>query len=218
MVPDSVCYVLSAVEGCLKRMHSSNLRSSTSSSQVQCRYYTLLHVHPALERNLKQLACPHRIPSCLDTLNTTLTILTTTFPVPHPLNPRPFPQIASNEVSEPLAEAGITRTQLEAALAEVRKTSGAGPINSETGDANFEALSKYGTDLTERAPRADPVIGRDDEIRRVVRVLCRRTKNNPVLIGEPGVGKTAIVEGLAQRIVKVGNGGCRRGRWVGEGG
>lgn len=74
--------------------------------------------------------------------------------------------------------------------------------NPLAGDENFEALTKYGTDLTAMAARLDPVIGRDDEIRRVVRVLARRTKNNPVLIGEPGVGKTAIVEGLAQRIVK----------------
>ena len=67
----------------------------------------------------------------------------------------------------------------------------------------FEALEKYGKDLTQHARdgKLDPVIGRDAEIRRVVQVLCRRTKNNPVLIGEPGVGKTAVVEGLAQRIV-----------------
>jgi ATP-dependent Clp protease ATP-binding subunit ClpB len=62
-------------------------------------------------------------------------------------------------------------------------------------------LKKYGRDLVEMAGKLDPVIGRDDEIRRVVRILSRRTKNNPVLIGEPGVGKTAVVEGLAQRIV-----------------
>jgi ATP-dependent Clp protease ATP-binding subunit ClpB len=74
-------------------------------------------------------------------------------------------------------------------------------IDSASADANFEALAKYGTDLTANAARLDPVIGRDDEIRRVVRILSRRTKNNPVLVGEPGVGKTAIVEGLAQRIV-----------------
>ena len=74
-------------------------------------------------------------------------------------------------------------------------------VDSASADANWEALSKYGTDLTANAARLDPVIGRDDEIRRVVRILARRTKNNPVLVGEPGVGKTAIVEGLAQRIV-----------------
>ncbi|EFJ51248.1 hypothetical protein VOLCADRAFT_57497 [Volvox carteri f. nagariensis] len=110
--------------------------------------------------------------------------------------------IATPEVSESLAEAGVSRAQLESALQEVRKTGGNGPLNSPTADANFDALCKYGTDMTANAARADPVIGRDDEIRRVVRVLCRRTKNNPVLIGDPGVGKTAIVEGLAQRIVK----------------
>ncbi|KAG2488370.1 hypothetical protein HYH03_013059 [Edaphochlamys debaryana] len=110
--------------------------------------------------------------------------------------------IGAPEVSEALTEAGLTKAQIESALEDVRKASGGGPVNSETGDANFDALAKYGTDMTANAARADPVIGRDDEIRRVVRVLCRRTKNNPVLIGEPGVGKTAIVEGLAQRIVK----------------
>lgn len=66
----------------------------------------------------------------------------------------------------------------------------------------MDALGKYGIDLTAKAAHLDPVIGRDDEIRRIIRVLCRRTKNNPCLIGEPGVGKTAVVEGLAQRIVK----------------
>jgi ATP-dependent Clp protease ATP-binding subunit ClpB len=75
-------------------------------------------------------------------------------------------------------------------------------IDSKSGDANYEALAKYGTDLTANAAHLDPVIGRDDEIRRVIRILSRRTKNNPVLVGEPGVGKTAIAEGLAQRIVK----------------
>ncbi|GIL83035.1 hypothetical protein Vretimale_8548 [Volvox reticuliferus] len=110
--------------------------------------------------------------------------------------------IAASDVAEALSEAGVSKGQLESALAEVRQASGNGPVDSQTADANFDALSKYGTDLTANAARADPVIGRDDEIRRVVRVLCRRTKNNPVLIGEPGVGKTAIVEGLAQRIVK----------------
>lgn len=105
-------------------------------------------------------------------------------------------------VAEALAEAGVNRAQVESELAAARKTQGSAPISSQTGDENFEALTKYGTDLTANAAHLDPVIGRDDEIRRVVRVLARRTKNNPVLIGEPGVGKTAIVEGLAQRIVK----------------
>jgi ATP-dependent Clp protease ATP-binding subunit ClpB len=87
-----------------------------------------------------------------------------------------------------------------AALAEVRGTR---RVTSQNPEDTFEALEKYGRDLTEaaRAGKLDPVIGRDDEIRRVVQVLSRRTKNNPVLIGEPGVGKTAVVEGLAQRIV-----------------
>lgn len=75
-------------------------------------------------------------------------------------------------------------------------------VENATGDTNFQSLKKYGRDLVEDAGKLDPVIGRDDEIRRVVRILSRRTKNNPVLIGEPGVGKTAVVEGLAQRIVR----------------
>jgi ATP-dependent Clp protease ATP-binding subunit ClpB len=99
-----------------------------------------------------------------------------------------------------LAEAGVTRDAALAALAEVR---GRTRVTSENPEATFQALERFGRDLTEqaRAGKLDPVIGRDDEIRRVIQVLSRRTKNNPVLIGEPGVGKTAIVEGLAQRIV-----------------
>ena len=75
-------------------------------------------------------------------------------------------------------------------------------VTSPDAEGTYEALSKFGRDLTEMAERGklDPVIGRDEEVRRVIQVLSRRTKNNPVLIGEPGVGKTAIVEGLAQRI------------------
>src|SRR5262249_13691321 len=77
-------------------------------------------------------------------------------------------------------------------------------VTSQHPETTYEALAKYGRDLTElaRQGKLDPVIGRDEEIRRVIQVLSRRTKNNPVLIGEPGVGKTAIVEGLAQRIVR----------------
>ena len=77
-------------------------------------------------------------------------------------------------------------------------------VTSQNPEATYEALEKYGRDLVAevRAGKIDPVIGRDSEIRRVIRILSRKTKNNPVLIGEPGVGKTAIVEGLAQRIVK----------------
>ncbi len=95
---------------------------------------------------------------------------------------------------------GLTRKALEAAIAAVR---GGQKVDSAEAEGQREALKKYTLDLTERARQGklDPVIGRDDEIRRAIQVLQRRTKNNPVLIGEPGVGKTAIVEGLAQRIV-----------------
>jgi ATP-dependent Clp protease ATP-binding subunit ClpB len=106
---------------------------------------------------------------------------------------------ASREVARALEEAGLSPGQLAAALDQTR---GDRKVDSQTADTQFEALSRFGTDLTARAAELDPVIGRDEEMRRVVRVLCRRTKNNPVLIGEPGVGKTAVVEGLAQRIVK----------------
>ena len=97
-------------------------------------------------------------------------------------------------------ENGLTRKSLEAAIDAVR---GGQKMDSAEGEGQREALKKYCIDLTERARmgKLDPVIGRDDEIRRAIQVLQRRTKNNPVLIGEPGVGKTAIVEGLAQRIV-----------------
>jgi ATP-dependent Clp protease ATP-binding subunit ClpB len=100
-----------------------------------------------------------------------------------------------------LREFGLTRERLMRALQEVR---GSQRVTSQNPEATFEALEKYGRDLTQMAAQGklDPVIGRDEEIRRVVQVLSRRTKNNPVLIGEPGVGKTAIVEGLAQRIVR----------------
>ena len=105
----------------------------------------------------------------------------------------------TKEVSGILAEAGLSKNQLITALEDTR---GKGKkVDSQTADEQFDALAKYGIDLTAKAAELDPVIGRDEEIRRVIRVLCRRTKNNPVLIGEPGVGKTAIVEGLAQRIV-----------------
>ena len=99
-----------------------------------------------------------------------------------------------------LLEAGLTRDAALAALAEVR---GRQRVTSPNPEDTFQSLEKYGRDLTEaaRAGKLDPVIGRDEEIRRTIQVLSRRTKNNPVLIGEPGVGKTAIVEGLAQRIV-----------------
>jgi ATP-dependent Clp protease ATP-binding subunit ClpB len=100
-----------------------------------------------------------------------------------------------------LQQAGITRDNLLAALREVRGTQ---RVTSPTPEGTYAALEQYGRDLTDLARRGklDPVIGRDEEIRRVIQILSRRTKNNPVLIGEPGVGKTAIVEGLAQRIVR----------------
>ncbi len=96
---------------------------------------------------------------------------------------------------------GVEREQLLAAMAEVR---GSHRVTSQNPEEQYQALEKYGRDLTAeaRAGKIDPVIGRDEEIRRVIQVLSRRTKNNPVLIGEPGVGKTAIVEGLARRIVE----------------
>jgi ATP-dependent Clp protease ATP-binding subunit ClpB len=99
-----------------------------------------------------------------------------------------------------LKDVGLTRKALETAIETVR---GGGNVDSQEAEGQREALKKYTIDLTERARdgKLDPVIGRDDEIRRTVQILQRRTKNNPVLIGEPGVGKTAIVEGLAQRIV-----------------
>ena len=101
---------------------------------------------------------------------------------------------------EALRASGATREALLKALAEVR---GSHRVTDDSPEDKFRALEKYGRDLTEAAAQGklDPVIGRDDEIRRVIQVLSRRTKNNPVLIGEPGVGKTAIAEGLAQRIV-----------------
>ena len=109
--------------------------------------------------------------------------------------------VESRDVASALENAGVARQQVKTALESSRGTK---TIDTETADQNLEALLKYGIDLTQAARdgKLDPVIGRDDEVRRAIRVLCRRTKNNPVLIGEPGVGKTAIVEGIAQRIVK----------------
>ena len=106
---------------------------------------------------------------------------------------------SQTEAGRILSQAGVDVDALTQALAQLRPD----PITSADPEGSFEALSKYGRDLTEvaREGKLDPVIGRDNEIRRVIQVLSRRTKNNPVLIGEPGVGKTAVVEGLAQRIV-----------------
>ena len=105
-----------------------------------------------------------------------------------------------SEAGKLAREAGLTRSALEAAIKGVR---GSQNVDNPEAEGQREALKKYTLDLTERARKGklDPVIGRDDEIRRAIQVLQRRSKNNPVLIGEPGVGKTAIVEGLAQRIV-----------------
>src|SRR5512146_486855 len=104
------------------------------------------------------------------------------------------------ETGRLLKQHGVTRAPLEQAINAVR---GGESVGSQEAEGQREALKKYTLDLTERARQGklDPVIGRDDEIRRAIQVLQRRTKNNPVLIGEPGVGKTAIVEGLAQRII-----------------
>ncbi len=107
---------------------------------------------------------------------------------------------SKSEIGKLAKENGLTRKSLEAAINAVRGGQG---VDSADAEGQRESLKKYCVDLTERARmgKLDPVIGRDDEIRRAIQVLQRRTKNNPVLIGEPGVGKTAIVEGLAQRIV-----------------
>ena len=99
-----------------------------------------------------------------------------------------------------LADHGINKSNFAAELSKVKS----GPVTSDNPESTYDALKKYGSDLVERARKneLDPVIGRDTEIRNVIRILSRKTKNNPVLIGEPGVGKTAIAEGLAQRIVR----------------
>src|SRR5918998_3943756 len=101
---------------------------------------------------------------------------------------------------DPRLDVGATRDQVAEAVQKVR---GPHRVTDQSPEDKYQALEKFGRDLTEAAEQGklDPVIGRDDEIRRVVQVLSRRTKNNPVLIGEPGTGKTAIAEGLAQRIV-----------------
>jgi len=109
-------------------------------------------------------------------------------------------QPKAGRIRDLLARHGVDYNAILQALAAVR---GSQRVTSQNPEAQYEALAKYGRDLTQEARRGklDPVIGRDEEIRRVIQILSRRTKNNPVLIGEPGVGKTAIVEGLAQRII-----------------
>jgi len=106
-----------------------------------------------------------------------------------------------DSVSAMMKDSGITRKELESAVAELRKGA---KVDSQTAEDQFNSLNRFAINLNERARsgKLDPVIGRDDEIRRVLQILSRRTKNNPVLIGEPGTGKTAIAEGLAHRIVR----------------
>ncbi|CAN1312255.1 Chaperone protein ClpB1 [Linum perenne] len=109
--------------------------------------------------------------------------------------------LEDSQIGELLKESGIVAAKVKSEVEKLRGKEGK-KVESATGDTTFQALQTYGRDLVEQAGKLDPVIGRDDEIRRVIRILSRRTKNNPVLIGEPGVGKTAVVEGLAQRIVR----------------
>lgn len=106
-----------------------------------------------------------------------------------------------DKISQILKDNGVTLKNLRAAVADLRKGTS---VDSQTADDTFDALNRYAVNLNEmaRSGRLDPVIGRDDEIRRILQILTRRTKNNPLLIGEPGVGKTAIAEGLAHRIIR----------------
>ena len=108
-----------------------------------------------------------------------------------------------SEAKETLGTCGVDAPLLREAIKQIRSASGVTNVTDPGAESNFEALAKYAVDLIEAAAsgKIDPVIGRDEEIRRCMQVLSRRTKNNPVLIGEPGVGKTAIAEGLALRIV-----------------
>ncbi|XP_022853347.1 chaperone protein ClpB1-like [Olea europaea var. sylvestris] len=108
--------------------------------------------------------------------------------------------LEDSQIQAFLKEAGISTARVKSEVEKLRGKDGR-KVESASGDSSFQALKTYGRDLVEQAGKLDPVIGRDEEIRRVIRILSRRTKNNPVLIGEPGVGKTAVVEGLAQRIV-----------------
>lgn len=108
---------------------------------------------------------------------------------------------ADKDIETAFKAAGVSKYQIEKIIQQMR---GGKAAEGQNPEGQYDALTKYGHDLVAMAEQGklDPVIGRDEEIRRVVRILSRRTKNNPVLIGEPGVGKTAIVEGLAQRIVR----------------
>ncbi|MBQ6939059.1 MAG: AAA family ATPase, partial [Muribaculaceae bacterium] len=109
--------------------------------------------------------------------------------------------LVKSEASTYLKDAGVTEKELGAAIDELRRGKS---VTDQGAEGSYNALSKYAINLNERARtgKLDPVIGRDDEIRRVLQILSRRTKNNPILIGEPGTGKTAIAEGLAHRIVR----------------
>ncbi|XAR63790.1 hypothetical protein NMG60_11023873 [Bertholletia excelsa] len=109
--------------------------------------------------------------------------------------------LEDSQIGDLLKEAGVSTARVKSEVEKLRGNEGR-KVESASGDTTFQALKTYGRDLVEQAGKLDPVIGRDDEIRRVIRILSRRTKNNPILIGEPGVGKTAVVEGLAQRIVR----------------
>ena len=105
------------------------------------------------------------------------------------------------KASQILKDSGLTEKELQAAIQELRKGN---KVKDQSAEETYQALSKYAINLNDRARngKLDPVIGRDEEIRRVLQILSRRTKNNPMLVGEPGTGKTAIAEGLAMRIVR----------------
>ncbi|XP_011007277.1 PREDICTED: chaperone protein ClpB1 [Populus euphratica] len=109
--------------------------------------------------------------------------------------------LEDSQIRDLFKEVGVSASTVKSEVEKLRGKEGK-KVENASGDTNFQALKTYGRDLVEGAGKLDPVIGRDEEIRRVVRILSRRTKNNPVLIGEPGVGKTAVAEGLAQRIVR----------------
>lgn len=109
--------------------------------------------------------------------------------------------LEDSQIRDLLKEVGVSASTVKSEVEKLRGKEGK-KVENASGDTNFQALKTYGRDLVEGAGKLDPVIGRDEEIRRVVRILSRRTKNNPVLIGEPGVGKTAVAEGLALRIVR----------------